>query len=400
MPRESILRDRSLSTFFTEQRQIRPRERKLILANAQHQAIAREHYKRNVQRAQVADLLGLITGRKEDLVSFEEVARKLKARQQVEMGTQMVPLHKIIGSVGRYRDFTRTFLPRASANPERWIRLDAAMNALETVPPVELFKIGDVYFVRDGNHRVSVARANGATHIEAWVTEVKTPIPLTVDDFERDQWLIKAERSDFLNRTNLDELRPDHNIQVTEPGRYEIMLQHIEVHQYLRDLELERANSPERMTWQGAVISWYDYVYMPVVAAIRKYDLLKNFPSRTEADLYLWVAYHRERLAREYDLAPLNPETAVITFAESYGNDPLSRTWKGLRQGLRWLFQDDLPPGMSEEEFEELRARHDAGEITISEADEILKEVDAAFGNPNAPPAAATEPAGVEHIPA
>jgi hypothetical protein len=353
-----------------------------VMVRLQHEAVAREHYKQNVQRAQMADLLGLITGRNTDLVSFEEVARKLKARQQVERGTEMVPLDKIVGSVGRYRDFTRSFLPRASANPERWIRLDAAMNALESVPPVELFKIGDVYFVRDGNHRVSVARANGASHIEAHVTEVKTPIPLTVDDFARDQWLIKAERADFLERTHLNQLRPENTISVTEPGRYEIMLQHIEVHRYLRDQELARSGCPQGLTWEEAVCSWYDNVYMPVVEAIRKYNLLSNFPRRTEADLYLWIAHHRERLAREYDLAPLDPETAVTTFAETYGDSLWGRTWKGLRQGLHRLFVDEIPVGMSEEEFEELRARHDAGEISLSEAEEILKQLDATFGQP------------------
>jgi hypothetical protein len=349
------------------------------MASPQQQAQSREHYKQNVQRAQMADILGLVSGRSTDLISFEEVAKKLRARQQVEMGTQMVPLNKIVGSVGRYRDFTRTFLPRASANPERWIRLDAAINALESVPPIELFRIGDVYFVRDGNHRVSVARANGATHIEARVTEVKTLIPLTVDDFERDQWLIKAERVDFLAKTNLDELRPGNQINVTEPGRYEIMLQHIEVHQYLRDQELARAGYRSFLTWEEAVCSWYDQVYMPVVEAIRKYGLLKGFPRRTEADLYLWIAYHRERLAREYDLAPLDAETAVVTFAEAHSGGLLERTWKGLRQGFHRLFVDEVPLGMSEEEFEELRARHDAGEISVSEAEEILAHMDEAF---------------------
>jgi hypothetical protein len=349
------------------------------MASPQHEALAREHYKQNVQRAQMGDLLGLVTGHNTNLVSFEEVAKKLKARQQVELGTQMVPLDKIVGSVGRYRDFTRTFLPRASANPERWIRLDAAVNALETVPPIELFQIGDVYFVRDGNHRVSVARANGVTHIEARVTAVKTPIPLTVDDFERDQWLIKAEQADFLQRTGLDELRPGHNIAVTEPGRYEIMHHHIEVHQYLRDQELERAGSARRLSWAEAVCSWYDNVYMPVVEAIRKYDLLKGFPKRTEADLYLWIAYHRERLAREYDLAPLDPETAVQTFASLHDDNLLARTWKGLMQGFHRLFIDEIPLGMSEEEFEELRARHNAGELSVSEAEAIVHAVDAAL---------------------
>lgn len=338
------------------------------MINEQHRAEAREHYNRSVVQAQINDLLGMISGRNTDLVSFEDVARKLKARQQIERGTQMVRLDKIVGSVGRYRDFTRTFLPRTRANKERWERLDAAMNALETVPPVELFKIGDVYFVRDGNHRVSVARANGASHIEAVVTEVKTPIPLTVDDFARDQWLIKAERAEFLERTRLDELRPDHQIALTEPGRYAIMLEHIEMHQYLRNQDLHR-----ELSWAEAVTSWYDNVYMPLVEAIRASRLLDEFPGRTEADLYLWIAYHRERLAREHNLAPLTPQTAVATFAETHSEDLLKRTWQGFRLGLRrWIIDDEIPLGMSEEEFELLRARHDAGERSLSEAEELL----------------------------
>jgi hypothetical protein len=236
------------------------------------------------------------------------------------------------------------------------------------VPPVELFKIGDVYFVRDGNHRVSVARTNGASHIEAVVTEVKTPIPLTVDDFERDRWLIKAERAEFLERTHLDELRPDHQIAVTEPGRYAIMLEHIEMHHFLRNQDLRR-----ELSWAEAVESWYDNVYMPLVEAIRASRLLDEFPDRTETDLYLWIAYHRERLAREYSLAPLAPEVAVATFAETHSEDPLKRTWQGFRSGLwRWIIDDEVPLGMSEEEFELLRARHDAGELSLSEAEELV----------------------------
>jgi hypothetical protein len=346
------------------------------MINEQYLAEAREHFKNNVLRAQIADLLGLISGKNTDLVSFEEVAKKLKARQQIERGTQMVRLDKIVGSVGRYRDFTRTFLPRGGANKERWERLDAAINALESVPPVELFKIGDVYFVRDGNHRVSVARANGLSHIEARVTEVKSLTPLTVDDFERDQWLIKAERAEFMESTALDELRPASNIQVTEPGRYEIMLHHIEVHRYLRNQELAHNGHKQGLSWPEAVTSWYDNIFMPLIEAMRKYKLLDNFPNRTEADLYLWIVYHRERLAREYELAPLDPDTAVATFAQAHSDDLLERTWKGLRSGLhRFIIHDEIPLGMSEEEFEALRARHDAGDISLSEAEKIQAEM-------------------------
>jgi hypothetical protein len=287
------------------------------------------------------------------------------------MGSRMVPLELIVGSVGRYRDFTRTFLPRSGVNEERWARLDAAMNSLEGLPLVELFKIGEVYFVRDGNHRVSVARANGATHIEAYVTEVKTDIPLTLDDFERDRWIIKAEYAEFLEQTGIDELRPGHDLRLTEPGRYEILLHHIEVHRYFRNLELARAGSTHSLSWRKAVASWYDHVYMPVVEAIRKYGLMEHFPERTETDLYLWVAHHRERLAKHYGLAPLSPDAAVSTFAEVHSDMPLERTLKGIRLSLhRILGQDEKPLGMTGEEFLEARARHDAGEISLAEAEE------------------------------
>ena len=331
---------------------------------------ALQKYRRNVNKAQMADLLSLITGENTDLVRYDEVAKRLKARQQIDMGTQNVPLDQIIGSVGRYHDFTRSFLPRANVNADRWSNLDAAMNDLRGLPPVELYKLGDAYFVRDGNHRVSVARANGAKFIEAFVTEVKTDVPLTIDDFERDAWLIKAERADFMSETRLDELRPDHAVDLTEPGRYAILLRHIEVHRYFQNLERERAGIAEEMDWEAAVTSWYDNVYTPVIQAIRQYGTLESFPGRTEADLYLWITHHREQLAARYELAPLSPEAAVNTFAESHDGNPLHRTVKELRVGWHHRRAGQKPPlGMSDDEFREYRERRAAGEVSLGEAE-------------------------------
>lgn len=339
------------------------------MPTSQHKAEAKEKYLRSIVQAQMADLFGLISGGHTDLLSYDEVAKRLKARQQISMGTQMVRLDRIVGSVGRYRDFTRTFLPRSGVNADRWARIDAMMNSLESLPPIELYKIGEVYFVRDGNHRVSVARANDLSHIEAYVTEVQTDIPLTLDDFERDQWIIKIERAEFFKNTNLDVLRPNHNVEFTEPGRYPILQQHIEVHRYLKGKELERQGISEPFTAQQAVESWYDTIYLPVIEAIRKYELMSGFPGRTEADLYLWIAFQRERLAQHYELAPLSAELAVKTFAELHSDNLLDRAFKGLRQGLlKVIGADHKPLGLSEEEFQELRSRHDAGEISLAEA--------------------------------
>lgn len=329
-----------------------------------------ERYRRNAGKAQVADLLGKITGASTDLVSYDAVATRLRARQQIEMGTRMVPLEQIVGSVGRYRDFTRTFLPRAAISPDRWARIDAIMHSLEGYLPIELYKIGQVYFVRDGNHRVSVARANGLTHIEAYVTEIETDVDLTLDDFARDQWIIKIERAEFLKRTNLDELRPDNNVILTEPGRYRILLRHISVHQYFLGLDLEHAGSQDVVEWPAAVVSWYDNIYLPVVRSIREHNLLTDFPDRTEADLYLWIAFHREELARRYELAPLSVDAAVRTFAQVHSDRLFQQALKAIGVGLRWAFGGgERPPGMTEEEFEEARARHSAGERSLAEAD-------------------------------
>ncbi len=342
------------------------------MVNSHLQSNALRKYRQNVSKAQMVDLLSLITGANTDLVNYDEVAKRLKARQQVDMGTQNVPLDKIIGSVGRYHDFTRSFLPRSAVNADRWSRLDAAMNDLKGLPPVELYKIGDVYFVRDGNHRVSVARANGAADIEAYVTEVKTTVPITVEDFEHDEWIIKAERTEFLEATHLDDLRPDNDLQLTEPGRYRILLRHIEVHRYFQNQARANDHHTNEMSWEEAVASWYDNIYQPVIEAIHRYHLLDAFPHRTEADLYLWITHHREQLAATYGLAPLSPDAAVATFAETHDGNPLNRTVKNLRNGWHRRLGVEQPPlGMSEKEFNEFRARRAAGEISLGEVNGV-----------------------------
>jgi hypothetical protein len=332
-----------------------------------------ERFRRSAGKAQVADLMGKITGADTDLVSYDTVASRLRARQQIEMGTRMVPLDEIVGSVGRYRDFTRTFLPRAAINPERWARVDAIMHSLEGYLPIELYKIGRVYFVRDGNHRVSVARANGFTHIEAYVTEIETDVDLTLDDFERDQWIIKIERAEFLKQTDLDKLRPGNNVVLTEPGRYKILRRHITVHQYFLGLDRERAGNLEPVEWPEAVMSWYDNIYLPVVEAIREHKLMVSFPQRTETDLYLWIAYHREELAKRYELAPLSPDEAVRTFAQVHSDKLFQQALKSIGLGLHRTLGDERPLGMTEEEFENARARHAAGERTLAEAEDATE---------------------------
>jgi hypothetical protein len=151
------------------------------------------------------------------------------------------------------------------------------------VPPVELYRLGDAYFVKDGHHRVSVTRQLGRPTIEARVIEVRTRFPLA-GDMDPAQLLKAREYLDFLERTRLDRMRPEASLEVSKLGRYDRLYEHILGHRYFLGLEQGReVPVPE------AAASWYDNVYKPIANLFREYGLLEHFPDRTEADLYLWV---------------------------------------------------------------------------------------------------------------
>src|ERR687898_3561672 len=105
--------------------------------------------------------------------SFDEVQGTLRAYNRVRKGIRVVDLEKIVGSVGRSRDFDRYFMPLRAAARERWKRVDLAFYRDRALPPVSLYKLGDAYFVEDGNHRISVARYHGIPDVEAEVTELR-----------------------------------------------------------------------------------------------------------------------------------------------------------------------------------------------------------------------------------
>ncbi len=109
------------------------------------------------------------------LLSFEEVRKALGVHNRVRRGPRVVPVERIAGSVGRYGDFDRTFLPAKASVEEKWKRIDRAFHRGEELPPVVLYKVGEAYFVEDGNHRVSVARYQGADWIDAEVVELRSP---------------------------------------------------------------------------------------------------------------------------------------------------------------------------------------------------------------------------------
>ncbi len=260
------------------------------------------------RKAFIQRILAPITRQSLDLLPFEQVRKQLRLRDRHYRGLQEVTLDQIVGSVGRYQDFTRTFLPRSDGLRERWAAVEDRVKE-GGLPPVELYKVGDAYFVRDGNHRISVARAQNVPDIEAFVWEYPSLVPLSPGD-DLDDLLIKRGYVEFLEKTRLNVLRPDQRIELTAPGRYRDMLEHIAVHRYFLGQEYDREIEAEE-----AVISWYDNVYQPIIRAIRKQEILKQFPGRTEADLYIWVSRWQQELSERYG-KPIGAEEAVDEFAE------------------------------------------------------------------------------------
>ncbi|HET6885387.1 MAG TPA: hypothetical protein VFH32_04125 [Rubrobacteraceae bacterium] len=126
-------------------------------------------------RALAGRVVALLRGEGEDLLSFDEVRRVSRANGGLRRGRREVEVRRIVGSVGRYRQFDRNFMPRKASLRDKWERVDRAFVRGEELPPVSLYKIGDAYFVEDGNHRVSVARYQGVEMIDAEVTELLTP---------------------------------------------------------------------------------------------------------------------------------------------------------------------------------------------------------------------------------
>ena len=268
----------------------------------------------NAARAKAVfrDLVALLTGRPNNLLAFEAVREKLRIGGPIYRGVQVVRLDQIVGSVNRYNDFDRAFLPTQAHTASRWQRVSRAWYDEVSLPPVLLYKVGEVYFVVDGNHRVSVARENGQEFIDAEVRECQVKVPLT-PDLAPDDLEVLGAAVEFLERSGLDRLRPGAVITVTILGGYDRLLEHIAVHRYFMGLDFQRDVSETE-----AVEHWYDTVYLPVIEVIRQSGILKAFPRRTEADFYLWVMDHRHYLVSQGKADLVEPGQVAEEFVRLY----------------------------------------------------------------------------------
>lgn len=249
------------------------------------------------------------------LLSLDEVRSIMRIRGEEYRGVIAVPLDRIVGSEGRYRDFARGFLPKHDYLKDRWVRVDSAHYHDVILPPIRLYELGGVYFVRDGNHRVSVAKLQGALEIDAEVTSLSSAIRLDpgmdMEDIRRA--LIDYEKREFYALTLFGQVTDDLSLDFTTPGCYDEVVEHVLVHKYYLN-----QGSAEEMDFLTALDSWYKTVYQPIASTIRDEHLDARFPGRTAGDLYLYIVKHWDELKRRYGLLYPAPE-AARDFATRYG---------------------------------------------------------------------------------
>jgi len=265
-------------------------------------------------KAMLSQLQNFLNTDRDKLLSFNDVKNILKPKNEVYMGSQTVPIKMIVGSEGRYHDFNKFFLPRKEHLRSRWQRVDEAHLKDIILPPILLYEIGGVYFVRDGNHRVSVAKMQGVEFIDAEVisltTEMNIKPSMTTDELTAE--LIEYEKNIFYSETLFGDLTDYWDMNFSAPGRYDVIYNHILVHKYYLNENIE-----EEIHFNDALVSWYNNVYNPVIKIIREQWLLANFPERTEADLYVWIIKHWDFLKKKYGTYSLNK--AAGDFSKKYG---------------------------------------------------------------------------------
>ena len=277
---------------------------------------ALDDFRRFRRKAAMERFWAGVRGESLDLLPFDEVSSKLRAVSKTNLGVQQVPLANIIGSVNRTSDFDRDFRPLSDDDQNRWANVKTVMTSSKTqgVPPVSLYKIGDAYFVMDGNHRVSIANEMGMDSIEAYVTEVKTKVSLS-SSFTLDELVEKAALADFLEDTHLDRILPGIDLSLKRIENYSLLKEHINVHQYYMGIEQNR-----EVSFQEATVDWYDKIYTPVAEIIENSGLHQEYQDLTTTDLYLWVLDQQQILQEEIGTS-IKTENVVDYVASQDGKE-------------------------------------------------------------------------------
>jgi hypothetical protein len=248
------------------------------------------------RRAQLLADLGRRLRREPDdvalILPFDEVVDALGIVGETELGLQTIKLDSIVGTVDRTRDFDRRFRPTTTRVRGRWQRIAAAQRRGESFPPISVYRVGDLHFVRDGHHRVSVAKSLGRADIDAHVTEVQTRVG-TGEALRLADLPLKSHERLFGERVPL--ARDRHaRVQPSDPWDLGRLAEGVEAWGF-RVMQERR----EYMDREQVARLWYEEDFLPVVETLRAAELVG--PSETEGDAYMRVVTARYELLRTHE---------------------------------------------------------------------------------------------------
>ena len=248
------------------------------------------------RRSQLLAELGRRLRREPDdvalILPFDEVVDALGMVGEVQLGLQTIPLDSIVGTVDRTRDFDRGFRPTTPRVRGRWQRIAAAQRRGESFPPISVYRVGDLHFVRDGHHRVSVAKSLGREDIDAYVTQVRTRVG-TGDALRLADLPLKGHERLFRERVPLDAARQA-RVRPSDPWEFGRLAEGVEAWGF-RVMQERR----EYMDRQEIAQLWYEDEFLPVVDMLREGGFIR--PSETEADAYMRVVTARYELLRTHE---------------------------------------------------------------------------------------------------
>ena len=226
------------------------------------------------------------------ILPFEEVARALGRTGERRLGLELISLDSIVGTIDRSQEFDRAFRPTSPRVRDRWQRINLAQRKGQTMPPIDVYRIGEVHFVKDGHHRVSVARALGYNDIEAYVTEVITQVGLDRRIRLKDLPLKSHQRLFFERVPLASEQRQ--RIHLSDEWRYAALAEAVEAWGF-RAVQARR----QEMSRSDVAEAWFKEEYEPVVDMLREADLIPKGTSDTEA--YMKVAHLRYLILRTHE---------------------------------------------------------------------------------------------------
>ena len=258
---------------------------------------AESDFARARNKALFNEIQHLLTPEEADMISLKAVRKVIKTQSETYIGMKVIPINKIVGSEGRYRDFDNQFFPKRSIIKERWEHVDEAVIKDIVLPPIKVYELGGLYFVRDGNHRVSVAKSKGVEFIDAEVVSLQTEIKLsparTLNGMMKQ--IISYEKRNFYFETNFGDITDYWVLDFSTAGQYDVIYNHILTHKYFIN-----QNQTEEIPMEDAILSWFNNVYLPVVTTIQKYKIMKYFRKNTISDLYVWIITFYDELKKKF----------------------------------------------------------------------------------------------------